>query len=174
VTGERVKVAVSQCLLGARVRHDGGHKLEPVVSEILAASFEWVPICPEVELGLGVPREPIDLVESAGDVRLVSRSGEDLTAAMRRYAEERVRELATQGVAGFVAKSRSPSCGVRRVRVQGAGGSAAEAGRGLFAETLMRRWPDLPVEEAEGLRDSVQRERFIARVLAYHRTLVRG
>ena len=156
----RPRVAISACLLGRAVRWDGGHKRAPDLLAALGRHVEWVPICPEVELGLGVPREPIQLVGAARAPRLVAlRSGRDLTAAMRRFAAARIAALATQGVAGFVAKSRSPSCAVDDVR----------GGAGLFTRTLRARIPLLPVSDERDLDSAARRADFLRRVVAYQR-----
>src|SRR5271154_5134987 len=109
----RPRVGVSACLLGENVRWDGGNKRDRFVLEVLGADFELVPVCPEVELGLGVPRDPIDLVHSSGPTRLVNaKTGEDLTPRMERFAAERLEALAKLDLRGYVFKARSPSCGL--------------------------------------------------------------
>ena len=156
----RPRVAISACLLGRAVRWDGGHKRAPDLLAALGRRVEWVPVCPEVELGLGVPREPIGLVGATRAPRLVAlESGRDLTASMRRFADARIATLANQGVSGFVAKSRSPSCGVDDVR----------GGAGLFTRTLRTRMPLLPVADERHLDTAARRAEFLRRVLAYQR-----
>ena len=165
--GERVRLGVSTCLLGERVRYDGGHKRDPFLVEALGPWVEWVPVCPELEVGLGVPRPPIHLAGAAAAPRLVViATGEDLTARMRRFAEARVAELARLGLDGYVLKRASPSCGMERVKVHGAAGRPPAAGRGLYATVLMERLPLLPVEEEGRLGDAGIRESFIERVFA--------
>ena len=162
------RVGISRCLLGESVRYDGGHKLDPTLIGELASVFEWVPVCPEVEVGMGVPREPIELVVSAScaGVRLLGvQSAEDWTKRMREFAARRVGELRALGLAGFVLKARSPSCGVRDVPVRG----SASTGRGLFADVLVTLVPALPVEDEERLRDRDLRAKFITDVIAYRR-----
>jgi len=162
----RLRVGVSACLLGEEVRYDGGHKREPFLVEVLGREVEWVPVCPEVEIGLGTPRPPMNLVRIGGETRLITaETGADHTAAMRSYAERRVEELAGDRLAGYILKKDSPSCGLERVKLYPeAGGDQTGEARGLFAEALVRRFPDLPVEEEDGLRDPARRERFLARV----------
>ena len=114
------RIGISSCLLGEAVRHDGGHKRDAYLVETLGPLVEWVPVCPEVEVGLGTPREPIRLVRDAsrsGGVRLVSRSGKQLTARMQRFARGRLRALARAGLSGYILKKDSPSCGMERVKV---------------------------------------------------------
>jgi uncharacterized protein YbbK (DUF523 family) len=156
----KARVGISSCLLGANVRWDGGHKRADWLDD-LSRELEWVAVCPEVELGLGVPREPIQLVAREG-VRLLGReSGADHTGAMRAFAERRADELRAAGIAGYVLKSRSPSCGLSVGVVGG------EPARGRFAEVLATRWPGLPIAEEEGLRGAEERAIFIARVRAF-------
>lgn len=163
------RVGVSACLLGQRVRWDGGHKLDDLLTGPLAGVFEYVPVCPEVELGLGTPREPIRLERGGDRVRLVAPgSGRDHTDAMRRLAERRVRELAALELCGFVLKQDSPSCGLEQVPVWGSGAPSRD-GRGAFAAVLTEALPLLPVVEEGQLRDPALRERFVAQVLACHR-----
>ena len=168
------RIGVSSCLLGETVRYDGGHKRDPYLVETLGPLVEWVPVCPEAEVGLGTPREPIRLVRDTrrrDGVRLVSQSGEQLTARMQRFARGRLRALAKAGLSGYILKKDSPSCGLERVKVwQGDAGRAAErSGRGIFAAELLRQYPNLPVEEEGRLHDPVLRENFFERVFAYQR-----
>ena len=164
-TTGRALVGVSACLLGEEVRYDGDHKLDGFISGPLARAVELRPVCPEVDIGLGVPREPIKLARRGDDLRLVaSESGTDLTAAMRSYAEEKVQELDAAGICGYVLKSRSPSCGLGSVPIDG-----AETGDGLFAAALSKLCELLPLVEETGLVDDDAREVFLQRVLAYRR-----
>lgn len=164
-----LRIAVSACLLGEEVRWDGGHKRDRFAADVLARSVTLVPVCPEVEVGMGVPREPIRLERRGRGVRLVAPgSGADHTLRMRRWAEAKVRELERLGVAGFVLKADSPSCGLERVRVW-KGDVAAREGRGAFAAVLAERLPDLPVVEEAALHDRASRDAFLARAAAYDR-----
>jgi uncharacterized protein YbgA (DUF1722 family)/uncharacterized protein YbbK (DUF523 family) len=164
---EKIRLGVSTCLLGEQVRHDGGHKRDAFLVDTLGPFVDWVPVCPEVELGLGVPRPPIRLVGEASAPRLVvERTGEDLTARMRRWADRRAAALAGLGLHGYVLKRGSPSCGLFRVRVHGQRGQPGGAGRGLFAAALTEVLPLLPVEEEGRLTDPGIRESFIERVFA--------
>jgi uncharacterized protein YbgA (DUF1722 family)/uncharacterized protein YbbK (DUF523 family) len=162
---------VSACLLGRKVRYDGQHKRDPFLVDVLGAFVEWVPVCPEQELGLGVPREPIRLVGAPAAPRLVGeRSGRDHTEAMRRLAETRVGELAGLDLDGYVTKKDSPSCGMERVRVHtGRGGPPRRDGVGAFATVLLARLPLLPVEEEGRLNDPALRESFVERIFAHAR-----
>lgn len=158
-------VGVSSCLLGEEVRHDGGHKLDDFISGLLAQIVELRPVCPEVDIGLGVPREPIRLLAGEDGPRLVAvDSGTDLTAAMKTYAEAKVRELDAAGICGYVLKARSPSCGFGSVPVDGGADRS-----GLFAAVLSERCDLLPLIEETGLQTRHDREVFLQRVLAYRR-----
>lgn len=169
-TISKIRVGISTCLLGENVRYDGGHKHDPFLTETLGRYFEWVPVCPEVEIGLGTPRESLRLAGSPESPRMVApRSGKDHTDMMRQFAVGRVEKLAASGIHGYVLKKDSPSCGMSRVRVYGDSGMATRTGRGLFADVLMRRLPMLPVEEEGRLQDPVLRENFIERVFAHCR-----
>jgi uncharacterized protein YbbK (DUF523 family)/uncharacterized protein YbgA (DUF1722 family) len=174
----KVRLGISACLLGETVRWDGGHKRDAFLAETLAPHVEWVPVCPEVELGLGVPREPIRLEGDSARPRLVAiASRTDHTRAMRRLARARAAALARLSLAGYVLKSDSPSCGMARVRVHGSAGRSAPRGVGLFARALMERLPLLPVEDEARLADPAARESFIERVFAHARwqdALARG
>ena len=158
----RPRVGISRCLIGDEVRYDGGHKHAGDLIAVLTASVELVPVCPEVEVGMGVPREPIQLVGRGGRRLVGVVSGEDWTERMQAWARRRIEELTALDLSGFVLKARSPSCGLRDVPVQD-----AAPGPGMFAEALVTALPELPVEDEERLHDPQARERFLARVLAY-------
>jgi uncharacterized protein YbgA (DUF1722 family)/uncharacterized protein YbbK (DUF523 family) len=168
-----IRIGISSCLLGEKVRFDGGHKRASFLTDILGPFVQYVPVCPEVDIGLGIPREAIRLVERDGTVRLVgTKSERDHTGPMQRYARGKVKELAALDLSGYVLKKDSPSCGMERVRLYGEGGHATRSGVGMFAAALMQALPDLPVEEEGRLNDSRLRENFVERVFAYRR--VRG
>lgn len=172
-----IRIGVSACLLGQNVRYDGGHKKDAFLTGALDRFVEWVPVCPEVEMGLGTPRETLRLERHGHEVRLIMpRSGVDHTEAMRRYAQNRVRGLAREDLSGYVLKKDSPSCGLERVRLHREphreGTPPSRTGRGLFAEELVRQFPSLPVEEEGRLGDARLRENFIERVFAYRRLTV--
>lgn len=168
---QRPRLAISACLLGERVRFDGGHKRDGFLVETLGQFVDWVPVCPEVESGMGAPRESMRLVQHAGrELRLVTnKTGQDHTGSMRRYARRRLEELAGDDLCGFVLKKDSPSCGLERVKVYGAAGMPVRSGRGLFADALVSRFPLLPVEDEGRLNDPHLRENFVERVFAYRR-----
>jgi len=161
------RLGISACLLGQKVRYDGRDKRDPFLVETLGALVEWVPVCPEVEMGMPVPREPIRLVGRPGEPRLVGeQSGTDHTMAMALYVARRVEELAALGLDGWVSKSGSPSCGLRAIPIWSPSGSVSDPdGVGLFVRGLKERLPVLPIEDEERLGDPALRERFLRRVL---------
>jgi uncharacterized protein YbgA (DUF1722 family)/uncharacterized protein YbbK (DUF523 family) len=165
----RPRIGISSCLLGEEVRFDGGHKRDTFLTQILDPYVEWVRVCPEVEVGMGVPRETLRLVRVNGDTRMMTtRTGVDHTDSMRAWAEKRTKDLAAMDLRGYVLKKDSPSCGMERVKVYGDGGGA-RVGVGTYAEVLKRRFPSLPIEEEGRLTDPILRENFIERVFAYDR-----
>jgi len=161
-----LRIGVSACLLGQPVRFDGGHKHDRWITGELGRYVEFVPVCPEVEAGFGVPREAMRLVGDPDSPRLMTvRSGRDMTAAMESWAAKRAEELAGENLCGFIFKSKSPSSGMTRVKVYSdKGGMPAHKGIGLFAKAFMRRFPLLPVEEDGRLCDAKLRENFIERI----------
>ena len=174
-TDDPVRVGVSSCLLGSEVRWDGGHKREPYLVETLGRWFEWVPVCPEMEIGLGAPRESLRLIGKPLDPRLVApASGSDHTDAMKAYARARLKQLAEAGLHGYVLKKDSPSCGLWRVRVHGKRGLLHRNGVGAFARVLVERLPNLPVEEEGRLADAALRENFVERIFCRHRWRTRS
>lgn len=165
-----VRVGISSCLLGAEVRWDGGHKRDRFLADEFGPFVEWVPVCPELELGMGVPREPVQLTRASGELRMIgAHSAEDWTPRMQAFSARRARELAALELCGYVLKQASPSCGMERVKVGLGAGHSRRNGRGLFASELMRRLPALPVEEEGRLNDAALRENWIERVFAYRR-----
>ena len=167
---EKIRIGISSCLLGHEVRYDGSHKHDRYITGTLGRYFQFVPVCPEVECGLPVPREPMRLVGDSEAPRLVTvRSGIDRTELMRQWAEKRVRELEKEDLCGFIFKSRSPSSGMERVKVYDRHNVPRPVGVGLFARAFMERLPLLPVEDEGRLQDPVLRENFIEAVFVYRR-----
>ena len=167
---EKIRMGVSACLLGEKVRYDGGHQWDRYLTDTLGQYFEFVPVCPEVEIGLPVPREALRLVGEAERPRLVtSRSGQDLTERMETWAAQRVVELEREGLCGFIFKGRSPSSGMARVKLYEPSGIPSQKGVGLFARIFMQHFPLLPVEEDGRLHDPKLRENFIECVFTFKR-----
>ncbi len=165
-----LRLGVSSCLLGESVRYDGGHARDGFVAETLGRWFEFVPVCPEVEIGMGTPRPAVRLVDDRRGLRLVAPStGEDFTERMVSFSERRVRELAELDLDGYVLKKSSPSCGLERIRVYRADMPVRRNESGLFAAALQRLWPGLPLEEEGRLNDPRLRENFIERAFCRNR-----
>ncbi|WP_027925966.1 DUF523 and DUF1722 domain-containing protein [Pseudomonas sp. URMO17WK12:I12] len=164
----RPKIAISACLMGAVVRYNGGHKESRLCSRTLADHFDFVPVCPEVAIGLGIPREPIRLVGNPLHPEAVGSVNAELnvTRPLKEYGQTMAGQLSD--ICGYIFMQKSPSCGLERVKVYQANGVPVEGGgRGLYAEAFCALHPDLPVEEDGRLNDPVLRENFLTRVFAY-------
>ncbi len=162
-------VGVSACLLGERVRYDGAHKYAPDVIDALSSFVRWEAICPEVAAGLPIPRPPMWLSPASGGLRLLTHDGTaDHTLALVNVAESTIRDLLARGLTGFVAKARSPSCGVGDAPVMDlrdpSHPEAIDHTSGLFIQVLERLGPKIPIATDEQLHDTVQRTRFLEQV----------
>ena len=167
---EKIKIGISSCLLGNPVRYDGGHKLDRFLRETLGQYVAYVPVCPEAECGMGIPREAMRLEGKMDAPRLVTRrTREDKTETMVRWAKMRVAELMVENLCGFIFKSDSPSSGMERVKVYDDKGMPAKTGVGRFARIFMEHFPFLPVEEEGRLHDTGLRENFIERIFTLKR-----
>jgi uncharacterized protein YbgA (DUF1722 family)/uncharacterized protein YbbK (DUF523 family) len=167
---EKIKLGISTCLLGESVRYDGGHKLDRFLRDTLGQYVEYVPVCPEVECGFGIPRESMHLEGDPGAPRLITtRTKRDVTDRMLDWSWQRVKELETENLCGFVFKSNSPSSGMERVKVFDKKGMPHKSGSGIFAGVFMKHFPLLPVEEEGRLHDPVLRENFIERIFVFKR-----
>ncbi|ADU62215.1 MAG: DUF523 and DUF1722 domain-containing protein [Pseudodesulfovibrio sp.] len=167
-----IRIGISTCLLGEKVRYDGGHAHAHHVTALLADRVEFHPVCPEVGCGMGIPREPVRLVGTPESCRLVGReSGADWTGRMTAWAQNALDELADAGLCGFIFKAKSPSSGMTRIKVypENGGQSVSHAGVGLFARLFMERFPLLPVEDEGRLHDIGLRANFLERVFVQHR-----
>jgi uncharacterized protein YbgA (DUF1722 family)/uncharacterized protein YbbK (DUF523 family) len=161
-------VGISSCLLGYKVRFDAGHKQDRYITDILAPYFQFIPVCPEVEVGMPVPREAVQLEGSPETPRMVgNKTRTDWTDRMNKYSARRLKELEKKNLSGYILKKDSPSCGMERVRVYQKG-VPSRTGRGLYGGALIRHFPLLPVEEEGRLNDAGLRENFIVRIFAYH------
>jgi len=167
---DKIKLGISACLLGEKVRFDGGHKLDRFLAYTLGEYVDYVPVCPEVEIGLPTPREALRLVGDPEEPRLVfSRSGWDITERMTGWARQRVKELEGEGLCGFIFKGKSPSSGMERVKLYDKNGVPKKEGVGIFARIFMEHFPLLPVEEEGRLHDPRLRENFIEAVFTFKR-----
>lgn len=166
----QVKIGISSCLLGNHVRYDGGHKLDRFLTDTLGAFVEYVPVCPEAECGLGIPREAMRLEGDIEDPRLMTvKTKKDITKKMKQWSKGRVKELEKEDLCGFIFKSRSPSSGMERVKVYNEKGMPVQKGTGLFAKEFMNRFPLIPAEDEGRLHDPGLRENFIERIFALKR-----
>jgi len=167
---QKIKIGISACLLGEKVRYNGGHQLDRYITETLGNYFDFVPVCPEVECGLPVPRESMHLEGDPKNPRLVTRkTGVDHTGKMQAWARGKLHELDRQKLCGFIFKSKSPSSGMERIGVKGDDGKVRNNGVGIFARAFMDRFPHLPVEEDGRLHDIRLRENFIESVFLFQR-----
>ena len=167
---EKIKLGVSACLLGEPVRYDGGHKLDRFLTDTLGQYVQYVPVCPEVECGLPVPRESMHLEGNPDSPRLItSRTKQDMTERMVRWAKKRVVEIEGEDLCGFIFKSDSPSSGMERVRIYNEKGMPVKKGIGMFARIFMEHFPLLPVEDEGRLHDPMLRENFIERIFTSKR-----
>jgi len=167
---DKIRIGVSACLLGENVRYDGGHKWDRYLTDTLGQYVDYAPVCPEVECGLGIPREAMRLKGDPAAPRLVTvRSGVDVTDRMLAWARDRVRALEAENLCGFIFKKDSPSSGMERVKVYDDGGMPQKKGVGMFARTFMDHFPLIPVEEEGRLHDPKLRENFIERIFALKR-----
>jgi len=167
---EKLKIGISACLLGQNVRYNGGHTRDHFLTDTLGCYVDYVPVCPEVECGMPIPREALRLVGDPKNPRLVTRkTGKDMTDQMQAWAEKRIDALETENLCGFIFKSASPSSGMTHVKVYTEQGMPSKRGVGIFAKMFMERFPLLPVEDEGRLHDPVLREDFIERIFVYQR-----
>lgn len=169
-TMDKITIGISSCLLGNNVRYDGGHKWDRYITDTLGVYFHWVPVCPEVEYGLPIPRESLRLVGDPLSPRIVTtRSGVDHTEGMLKWANSKLKNLERKPLCGFIFKSRSPSSGIMGIKVYTPSGMPSHRGTGIFGGAFMRRFPLIPVIDDGRLHDPQLRENFIERVFVYRR-----
>ncbi|HDS00827.1 MAG TPA: DUF1722 domain-containing protein [candidate division Zixibacteria bacterium] len=169
-TEKAIKVGISACLLGQMVRYDAGHKRDRYSTDVLSNYFQFVSVCPEVEVGMGVPREAVRLVGTAEETRMVgNKTGKDWTEKVVAFNAKRANELEKENLSGFILKKDSPSCGMERVKVYNEKGMAEKNAVGMWPRALKKQFPIMPMEEEGRLNDPRLRENFIVRVFAYHR-----
>lgn len=167
---EKITIGVSSCLLGNNVRYDGGHKWDRYITDTLGAYFNWVPVCPEVEYGLPIPRESLRLVGDPASPRLVTtRTNVDHTDGMLTWAAEKLKALEQEDLCGFIFKARSPSSGISGIKVYTPSGMPSHRGTGIFGGAFMRHFPLIPVIDDGRLHDPQLRENFIERVFVFRR-----
>lgn len=167
---DKIKLGISHCLLGENVRYDGGHKRDRYLTDVVGKFVQWVPVCPEVECGLPVPREAMRLVGDPETPRLMTQKTEvDITPKMNQWIKKKLPELEKEGLCGYIFKARSPSSGMRDVKVYSESGMPNKKGVGIFARAFMDRFPHVPVEDEGRLNDAGLRENFLERVFVFHR-----
>lgn len=168
--GEQINIGISACLLGENVRWNGGHSRDRFITDTLGLFVNFVPVCPEVECGMGVPRETLRLVGDADRPRLVtSKTGEDKTDQMMKWAQEKLNGLENEDLCGFIFKKNSPSSGLLNVKLYNQKGGVSKNGVGLFARAFTKRFPRIPVEEEGRLHDPRIRENFIENIFTLKR-----
>lgn len=161
----KIRVGISACLLGEKVRYDGGHKLDHYLKDTIGVYVEWVPVCPEVGAGLPIPREPMRLVEKPGSLQIITvNTGINLTDLIRAWSEKWLTELLTTDLRGFVFKSGSPSCGVKDVEVFTSSGQPNSRGTGIFCAAFVKHFPLLAVADEGSLQDTKLRNTFFDRL----------
>jgi uncharacterized protein YbbK (DUF523 family) len=166
---EKIKIGISSCLLGEKVRYDGGHKRNTVLKDaLLQKHIDYIPICPEVECGLGVPRKSMHVEGNPDSPRLIiTSSGEDKTKRMANWALKRLNQLEKKDIRGFIFKSNSPSCGIRNVKLFNEKHIHLKEGKGIFAKFFIEHFPLMPVEDEELLNDPAVLKDFIERIFAF-------
>ncbi|CAM2066125.1 DUF523 DUF1722 domains-containing protein [Sulfidibacter corallicola] len=163
-------LGISLCLLGEKVRFNGGHCHNHFVTSVMARYVNWIPVCPEMGAGLGTPREALRLVKREKEVHLEeSRTGIDRTVVLHAFCETFLNFLSNKNPHGFILKRKSPSCGMERVPLYREDGHRIGVSEGVFAQNLRKRFPLIPIEEDGRLNDTNLRENFIERIYAYQR-----
>lgn len=166
----KIKIGISTCLLGENVRYDGGHKRDNYLVNILGRYVEYVPVCPEVECGMPIPREAMRLIGNPGSPRLVQRSsGTDVTNQMEEWIPGKLKQLEKEQLCGFIFQKNSPSSGLYRIKVYNEKGMGEKKGVGIFARAFTKQFPYLPVEDDGRLHDPMLRENFIQRIFVEYR-----
>ena len=166
----KIKIGASTCLLGEKVGYDGNHSHDRYLTQTLSLFVDYVPVCPEVECGMPIPRESVRLVGDPAAPRLVTRNTqEDKTKMMTDWIPGKLAALEKENLCGFIFKSKSPSSGLYRIRVYGDDGKVRKTGTGMFAKAFCEHFPRIPVEEAGRLNDPQLRENFIEKIFALRR-----
>jgi uncharacterized protein YbbK (DUF523 family) len=165
---KKLKIGISTCLLGKKVRYDGRYKKDQYITDTLAKYFKWVPVCPEVEYGLPVPREAMRLSGNPDSPRLVTIStGIDRTEGMIKWSEKKLKQLEKEDLCGFIFRSKSPTCGIDGVKIYKKSVITSKRGKGLFASSFIRHFPLVPVIDDMRLHNQRLKENFLERVFIY-------
>jgi len=161
----KIRIGISSCLLGNPVRYDGTDKSDYYIKHIPVEFVEWVPVCPEVECGLTVPREAMQLTGNPGNIRIVTiHTKIDVTDILLEWTENKLVELTNLDLKGFIFKSRSPSCGINGVNIHNSFNLPVQQGSGLFANSYMNHFSTIPVEDEEGISNPAIRESFMKKI----------
>jgi uncharacterized protein YbgA (DUF1722 family)/uncharacterized protein YbbK (DUF523 family) len=164
-----INIGISACLLGEKVHWDADQKKDRYITDTLGRYFQLIPVCPEVEAGMGVPRESLRLIGDISTPRMIGyKTGKDWTGRMHSYIRKRLKQIENYDLSGFILKKNSPSCGMEKVRVYNKSGRPVKKGRGMFGGALVDRFENMPIEEEGRLNDLILRENFIVRVFGYH------
>jgi uncharacterized protein YbbK (DUF523 family) len=171
---EKIKIGISSCLLGEKVRYDGGHKLDLFLKDTMGKFFEYVPVCPEVECAFGIPRKAMHLEGNIDSPLLViTDTRRDVTRRMVIWAQKRLIYLEKENLRGFIFKSASPSCGINNVKIFNEESMPVKTGVGIFAGILIKYFPSLPVDDEVCLNDPGLCENFMERVFAFAKSCVK-
>ncbi len=164
-SGKSIKIGISACLLGKKVRYNGRHKLNRALKRWASSKgIKFIPVCPEVECGLPVPREPMILTGNPETQRLITiNTGIDYTDKLRKWSREKIKALKSENLSGFIFKNRSPSCGLKSVKIKG----YRKKINGIFAASIIKAFPEMPVVEDERLKDLSSKKRFLNKVKKY-------
>ena len=169
-TNDPIKIGISRCLMGDQVRYNGGHSHDRYLTDTLGQYVTYVPVCPEVECGMSIPRDAMRLVGDENAPRLITiKTGKDNTDQMLTWAKARCKELEKENLCGFIFKKNSPSSGLFRVKVYTEAGMPSKRGVGLFARTFTETFPLIPAEEDGRLNDPKLREMFIEQIFTMKR-----
>lgn len=165
-----LKIGISACLIGKKVRYDGSHKHDHYLTDTLGRFIQWIPVCPEVEAGLPIPRKPMHLEGDLESPRIVlNKTREDITGTINKWIALKIKELKKDDLSGFIFKSSSPSCGIREIKVYDPQVKKTRMGKGIFALAFIKEFPNIPVEDEKALYNPHKRENFLERVVGYKR-----
>jgi len=165
-----ITIGVSKCLIGEKVRYDGNHARNSFVADTLNKWVEFTPVCPEADLGMGIPRPTIRLEKQKNDIKLICPStNKDYSKQMNNYGLKKVKEFKKNELDGYIFKRSSPSCGINKLKVFRDDGSIERTGIGFFAKNILEQFPNLPIEDEGRLSDPQLRENFIERIFCHNR-----
>lgn len=162
-----IRIGISACLIGQKVRYDGSDKEDFFIKEKLGKFVLWIPICPEVEAGLPVPREPMQLEGDPESPRLMTiETRKDKTKVLEKCIHHKMKELIKSDICAFIFKSGSPSCGIRDIRIYNPKTGKVKKGRGIFADAFIKTFPHIPVEDDKKLQEPQMIEKFLLKIFS--------